>query len=102
MRSKAFLRSLLVTSFMSFLAPLVMVGGGVVILALVAYLPGLTSISQILTSQILQFLATFGNGDAISGSVVIGFAFMLVGALFDIYSFYYRSLGSFGSGKGEA
>lgn len=102
MRSKAFLRSLLVTSFISFLAPLVMIGGVVVVLAVVAYLPGLTTISQVLTSQILQFLSAFGNGDAISGSVVIGFVFMLVGALFDTYSFYYRSLGSFGSGKGEA
>jgi hypothetical protein len=77
---------------MSFLAPLLMIGGIVVVLALVAYVPGLAAISQILTAQILHFLETFGSGDAISGAVVIAFAFMLVGALFDTYSFYYRSL----------
>ena len=92
MRSKAFVRSLIVASFMSFLTPLLMIGGIVVILALVAYVPGLTTVSQIVTVQVLQFLSTFGNGDAISGSVVISLVFTLVGALFDTYSFYYRSL----------
>ncbi len=92
MRSKAFVRSLLFTSFMSFLAPLIMIGGVVVILALVACVPGLEVVSQAITTQILQFLSSFGNGDAIGGAVVIGLAFMLVGALFDTYNSYYRSL----------
>lgn len=92
MRTKAFVRSLVVASLMSFLTPLLMMGGTVVVLALVAYVPGLNAISQIVTVQILHFLSTFGNGDAIDGAVVIAFAFMLVGALFDTYSFYYRSL----------
>jgi len=92
MRSKAFFRSLIVTSLISFITPLIIVGGIVVISALVAFVPGLNTFSQVVTTQVLQFLSAFGNGDAISGAVVISLVFTLVGALFDTYSFYYRSL----------
>lgn len=92
MRSKEFVRSLIVASLMSFIAPLLVMGGLVVLLALVAYLPGLATMSQMVTTQVLQFLGAFGSGDAISGAVVISLVFTLVGALFDTYSFYYRSL----------
>jgi hypothetical protein len=92
MRSKAFVRSLIVAIFMSFIMPLLVIGGSVVVLALVAYIPGLATVSQVITLQVLRFLSAFGTGDAISGTVVISLAFTLVGALFDTYSFYYRSL----------
>ena len=92
MRSKAFVRSLIMTSFMSFLVPLLMIGCLIVMLALISYVPGLAVMSQASTMQILQVLATFGNGDAISGAVVIALVFMLVGALFDTYNFHHRSL----------
>lgn len=92
MRSKSFFRSLIVASLVSFLVPLLLIGSLVGLLALVAYIPGMTILSDAITTQIVQFLAAFGNGDALSGVVVISLAFTLVGALFDTYSFYYRSL----------
>lgn len=92
MRSKPFLVSLSLSILLSFVAPLVLIGFVVVCLALAAYLPGMASISQIATTQILKFLTVFGTGDAISGAVVIALACSLVGALFDTYSYYYRSL----------
>ncbi|MDX2232118.1 MAG: hypothetical protein NW220_20960 [Leptolyngbyaceae cyanobacterium bins.349] len=91
MRSKAFVRSLIVASVMSFLTPLLMIGGIVVVLALIAYVPGLATMSQVVTIQVLRFLSAFGSGDAISGAVLISLVFMLVGALFDTYNSYYRS-----------
>ncbi len=102
MRSKAFVQSLIVASLMSFVLPLLIMGGIVVVLALVAYVPGFATVSQIVTNQVLQFLGTFGNGDAIGGAVVISLVFTLVGALFDTYSFYYRSLLRVNPGSGRA
>jgi len=92
MRSKTFLRSLVVTSFLSFVAPLLLIGVLVIVLGLAAHVPGLGTASQVMTSQILLFLSVFGNGDEIEGAIVIALACMLVGALFDAYSFYYTSL----------
>lgn len=92
MRSKPFLVSLLLSALVSFIAPLMLIGFIVVCLALAAYIPGMTSISQIATAQILKFLTVFGTGDAISGAVVIALTCGLVGSLFDTYSYYYRSL----------
>lgn len=92
MRSKPFLISLLLSTLLSFIAPLMLIGFLVVCLALAAYLPGMASISQMITAQILKFLTVFGTGNAISGAVVIALACSLVGALFDTYSYYYRSL----------
>lgn len=92
MQSRSFLRSLLVASLMSFIAPLLLMGLLVLVAVLSAYIPGLSAVSSILTSQILGFLSVFGSGDAIAGAVVIASACSLVGALFDTYSFYYRSL----------
>lgn len=92
MRTKTVVRSLIVASFISFVIPLLVMGGVVVALALVAYVPGLATLSQVITAQVLQFLSTFGNGDAINGAVVISLTFTLVGALFDTYSSYFRSL----------
>jgi len=92
MRTKAFFRSLIVASLISFLAPLLMIGSLVVFLIAVAHVPGLATLSDVMTTQLRQFLIAFGNGDAVSGAIVISLAFTLVGALFDTYSFYYRSL----------
>lgn len=92
MRSKPFLVSLVLSTLLSFIAPLMLIGFIVVGLALIAYLPGMTSVSQMITTQILKFLSVFGTGDAISGAVVIALACSLVGALFDTYSYYYQSL----------
>lgn len=87
------LRSLLLTSLLSFSAPLVLVGGMLVIFSLIGYVPFLETLGQVSVAQILKFLSTFGSGHPFQGLVVIGFACGLVGALFDAYTFYrYQNL----------
>lgn len=83
-----FLRSLLLTSVLSFVAPILLLGGVLVSLSLIGYIPGLEGSTQLITEQILQFLATFGSGNPFQGLVVIGLTCSLVGALFDTYAFY--------------
>ncbi|GAC1459093.1 MAG: hypothetical protein NVSMB70_03950 [Chamaesiphon sp.] len=62
---------------------------------LVGYIPGLEAIAQTSSTQILQFLATFGSGCPVQGVLVIGFTCSFVGALFDTYAFYrYQTLRS--------
>ncbi|MBW4520704.1 MAG: hypothetical protein KME16_13490 [Scytolyngbya sp. HA4215-MV1] len=86
--SSAFLRSLLLTSFVSFATPVLLVGGAIVTLMLVGCLPLLDSLSQLCLEQLLKFLTTFGSGSALQGVLVIGCTCALVGALFDAYAFY--------------
>jgi hypothetical protein len=86
--SSAFLRSLLLASFVSFALPVLLVGGAIVTLILVGYLPLLDAFSQFCLAQLLNFLTTFGSGSALHGVLVIGFTCALVGALFDAYTFY--------------
>lgn len=88
-----FLRSLLLTIIFSFVAPILLLSGALVSLALISYIPGLQGIGQATLGQILQFLATFGSGNPFRGLVVIALTCSLVGALFDTYAFYrYQSL----------
>lgn len=88
-----FLRSLLLTIVLSFIAPLLLVGGTMVSLSLIGYLPGPEGIAEAMPVQILQFLATFGSGNPLRGLIVISLTCSLVGALFDTYAFYrYQSL----------
>lgn len=83
-----FLRSLLLAMTLSFIAPLFLIGGGLVGLSLINHIPGLQGITQMLAEQILQFLAAFGSGNSWQGLIVIGLTCSFVGALFDIYAFY--------------
>ncbi|HEY9603504.1 MAG TPA: hypothetical protein V6C85_17950 [Allocoleopsis sp.] len=88
-----FLRSLVLTTFLSFVAPIVLVSALLMLALGVGYFPGLETIGQIGTSQLLSFLAVFGTGSPLEGAVVIGLTCSLVGALFDTYAFYrYQSL----------
>ncbi|HEY9750086.1 MAG TPA: hypothetical protein V6C63_15480 [Allocoleopsis sp.] len=88
-----FLRSLLLTSILSFTAPLILVGTLLVSFSLFSYLPLLESLGETGVQQILQFLATFGSGHPFQGLVTIGFACGLVGGLFDTFNFYrYQNL----------
>lgn len=90
-----FLRSLLLTSVLSFTAPLLLVGGVWVSLFLLGYIPLLEAIAQTGSEQILNFLAIFGNGCPLEGILVIGCTCGFVGALFDTYAFYrYQTLRS--------
>jgi uncharacterized membrane protein len=87
----SYLRSLLLTSLFCFLTPLVLVGGAIAGLLLLGLVPGLETLSQWASSSILVFLQTFGSGNALEGSLVIGGACGLVGAMFDTYIFYRQS-----------
>lgn len=82
-----FLRSLLLTSIFSFVAPILLVGGALVI-SLIGYIPGLQGMGRAIAEPILQFLATFGSGSSFQGLVVISLTCSFVGALFDTYAFY--------------
>jgi hypothetical protein len=89
----SFLRSLLLTSILSFTAPLILVGIILVSFSLLGYIPWLESWGEAGVKQVLQFLATFGSGHPFQGLVIIGFACGLVGGLFDTFNFYrYQNL----------
>lgn len=88
-----FLRSLILTIFLSFAAPIVLMTVLLAALSAVSYVPGLDVPTQTGTTQLLQFLAIFGSGSPLQGMIIIGLACSLVGALFDAYTFYrYQNL----------
>jgi hypothetical protein len=88
-----FLRSLLLTIIFSFVAPMLLVGGGLVGVFVLSYIPGWQTTGQAIVAQLVQFLATFGSGNPFRGLVVISMTCSLVGALFDTYAFYrYQNL----------
>ena len=86
-----FLRSLLLTSLLSFVAPLLLIGAGLTSFSLIGFVPALQGVGRSGENLILQFLATFGSGYPLQGLFVIGLTFGLVGALFDTYASYQHS-----------
>ncbi|NJK36730.1 MAG: hypothetical protein HC825_04870 [Oscillatoriales cyanobacterium RM1_1_9] len=82
----SFIRSLFLTMILSFLAPILLIHGGLVSFVLVAHLPMLDTSGEICSHRILEFLAIFGNGQPWLGTVIIGTTFSLVGSLFDTYA----------------
>lgn len=84
----SFLRSLLLTSIFSFVAPMIFVGGALLILSLLSLLPGLQALGEIIATQISVFLAAFGSGTPLQGLFVICLTCSFVGALFDTYAYY--------------
>ncbi len=83
-----FLRSLALTMLLSFVAPIVLITVLLATASGIGYIPGLESIGQIGTTQMLSFLTVFGSGCPVQGIMVIGSTCSLVGALFDTYAFY--------------
>lgn len=87
------LRSLLLTSIFSFLAPVLLIGIILASLALLGYVPGLEVFGKAGVEQVAQFLKVFGSTSALRGVVTIGIACSVVGILFDAYTFYrYQNL----------
>jgi len=87
------LRSLLLTSIFSFLAPVLLVGTILASLALLGYVPGLEVFGKAGLEQVAQFLKVFGSTSALRGLVTIGIVCSVVGILFDAYTFYrYQNL----------
>lgn len=88
-----YLRSLVLTILLCFVAPIVVVTALFAAVGVVYYVPGLESLGQIGTKELLKFLAVFGNGCPVEGVMTIGSTCSLVGALFDTYAFYrYQTL----------
>jgi hypothetical protein len=88
-----FLRSLILTIFLSFVAPIVVVIALLTVFSGIGHVPGLETIGQTSTGELFKFLAVFGSGCPVQGVIVIGSTCSLVGALFDTYAFYrYQSL----------
>lgn len=86
-----FLRSVLLTSLLSFVAPLLLITVGLISFSLIGLLPTLQGFGRSGEDLILQFLATFGSGCPLQGFLVIGMTFGLVGALFDTYASFQHS-----------
>jgi hypothetical protein len=82
------LRSLLLTSIFSFLAPVLLIGTILASLVLLGYVPGLEVFGKVGVAQVAQFLKVFGSTSALQGLVTIGIACSVVGVLFDAYTFY--------------
>lgn len=83
----SYLRSLLFASLLSFLVPIALIGSTIALMLLLKFVPGLMPFGQACANQILSVLETFGNGRAWEGTIVIGCACGVVGALFDTYLF---------------
>ncbi|BAY64238.1 MULTISPECIES: hypothetical protein [Calothrix] len=83
-----FLRSLLLTAIFSFLVPMFLVGGFLLLLPVIGYVPGFDALTDAIASQILYFLGIFGTDSPLRGLIVISLTFSFVGALFDVYAYY--------------
>ena len=83
-----FLRSLLLTTIFSCVAPVLLVGGVLLVLSLGGYVPGLQELTDVSAIRVLNFLAIFGSGSPFHGLLVIGLTCGFVGALFDTYAYY--------------
>lgn len=84
----SFLRSLFLTTLLSFMAPNLFLGLLFFSVYLLSYLPGLEGFTQFTGDRLLQFLIVFGSGDPWQGVLAIALTCGLVGGLFDIYAFY--------------
>jgi hypothetical protein len=81
------LRSLLLTTIVSFAVPVIVVSGTLIALLGLSYLPILEKVGRIGMEQLQIFLAVFGSGCALQGIVTIGLTCAIVGALFDLFNF---------------
>ncbi len=81
-------RSLVLTGFLAFLAPILLIGGLMLGAQAVALVPGLQSLGQAGSRPIIEFLEIFGNGSAYQGLMLIGAVCGTVGMLFDVYNVY--------------
>jgi hypothetical protein len=91
------LRSLIITSILSFLAPLLLIGTLLSGLLMVKHIPHLGTMSQMGLDLLLSFLTVFGTGSAVQGLLIISGVSTVVSILFDTYTFYrYQILSSDG------
>ena len=80
--------SLLLTTTISFAIPALIIGAIFAILLILGYVPGFIWLGHCGVDRVLDFLAVFGTGNPLEGLMILGFAFALVGMLFDLFIFY--------------
>ncbi|WP_107666371.1 hypothetical protein [Cyanothece sp. BG0011] len=81
-------RSLLLSVLLSFVTPLLFLGGMLGTLLTVSYIPGIAVLGQMGQELVLSFLSTFGEGYPVQGMLTIGVTCAMVGGLFDVFNFY--------------
>jgi hypothetical protein len=82
-----FLRSLVLTTIVSFAVPVTAVSATLTLLWGLSHLPILQQIGRVGIVQLQGFLAVFGGGCAFQGILTIGITCAVVGGLFDIFNF---------------
>lgn len=83
-----FLTSLLLTTFVSFLTPIIISTLLLTILGLAAHVPVIETFAVQFYQQIWQLLITFGDGSGISGILTISLVCAVAGFLFESLNFY--------------
>ena len=83
------LRSLLLTTVLSFVTPVVLIGCFLAILSGISYIPGIEIIGDLGVNAITNFLSVFGNGCPLEGMLIIGCTCSTVGGAFDMFNFYF-------------
>lgn len=81
-----FLRSLIVTSLLSFMLPLAILGAVWIILSLVSSISQWSELGAYGQQLLVAFLTTFGTGDPVAGALTIGLTCSFVGSLFDLFA----------------
>jgi len=84
----SFLRSVVLTSIISFVAATGLVGLVTGLILAMGYVPGLATVSATGLQQVATILIIFGSGNPLVGLVLIGLVCSLVGVLFDVYTAY--------------
>lgn len=80
-------RSLFLSVLLSFITPVLLLGGILGSLLAVSYIPGIALLGTIGKELILSFLSTFGEGYPLQGVLTIGVTCGMVGGLFDVFNF---------------
>jgi hypothetical protein len=83
-----FFLSLVLTTIISFTAPVVLVASVLGILSIASYLPGLMEFGKQSAIYILEFLAVFGSGKPINGMMTLGLIVSIAGVLLDLLNIY--------------
>ena len=73
---------------MSSAALATIVGCSLGTLSFVSYIPGLMNIGNLATDSVLNFLAVFGNGNPLEGTIALCSTFAIVGMLLEGLNFY--------------
>ncbi|MFM7440779.1 MAG: hypothetical protein ACKO2V_19635 [Snowella sp.] len=81
------LRSLALTTLFSFTTPIVFLGGLLLTLWVLSWLPLIAFVGQFGENQVVQFLTIFGNGYPLMGLFIIGATCGLVGGVFNLFNF---------------